>query len=570
MKSTASYVTGAVDGIGTYVGGLVGRQRGGSISDSYWNWETTGQITPGRGIVWGVAFLSTAEMLDRANFAAFDFETVWDNAGDQTTPFLRGLAGNQVFNGNDLPEGAINTTNRPALYTVIQDVEQLQAVQKDLAGRYLLGYDIDAGATAHWNCDAMGVCAGFEPIGDDGHRFTGVLDGLGHGIAGLVIERPDEEYVGLFGATQDAALRNVGLAGAAIRGRSYVGGLVGHQNGGVVERSYVSGTVAGEESYVGGLVGYQNGGSIREVYATGSVRGDREVGGLVGRQDLGSIAQSYAAGAVSGNSALGGLVGSQVGGGSNISASFFAITDRDGNVVNDGGDPTGAYTGNSYGTAKTWAELTGLSTFTAAGWDVDDEGGTGKTWRLYEGHATPLLRVFLTPLTVTVKDDKATYDGNHQTGSGEYTVEEAFDPARLLGSAVNTGGGINAGTYALGLTGLYSDQQGYDLVVHEGELTIERRVVHLRGSRVYDGTRDLAAEVFTLDNLVEGETLSLSGTGQMNDKGVGAGKEVTLGSLVLGDGEGGLASNYTLVGGDHRVDIAKATITAVTGIAAVG
>src|SRR5690606_19983753 len=73
----------------------------------------------------------------------------------------------------------------------------------------------------------------------------------------------------------------------------------------------------------------------------------------------------------------------------------------------------------------------------------------------------------------------------------------------------------------------------------------------------------------TLHNLVEGETLSLSGSGQMAEKHAGDGKEVTLVSLALGDGDGGgLASNYTLVGGDHRVDIAKATIAAVTGIAA--
>src|SRR5690606_30808505 len=116
------------------------------------------------------------------------------------------------------------------------------------------------------------------------------------------------------------------------------------------------------------------------------------------------------------------------------------------------------------------------------------------------------------------------------------------------------------------------DARNYELASSTSSTTatIAPRVVILRGSRVYDGTRDLAAGIFTLHNLVEGETLSLSGSGQMADKHAGDGKEVALVSLALGDGDGGgLASNYTLVGGDHRVDIAKATIAAVTGIAAV-
>ncbi len=29
--------------------------------------------------------------------------------------------------------------------------------------------------------------------------------------------------------------------------------------------------------------------------------------------------------------------------------------------------------------------MSSLSTFTNAGWDIDDTGGTGKVWRIYEG-----------------------------------------------------------------------------------------------------------------------------------------------------------------------------------------
>src|SRR5690606_16067812 len=195
-----SYAMGSVSG-NNNLGGLVGWQNFGSISDSYWNTETTGQgsAVGGReqGTITNVQGLSTTDMFQSDNFSGFDFNTVWANAGNQTTPFLRGLAGNQVINRNDLPAGSISPSNSPNLYTVLQNVEQLQAVQNDLAGRYVLGNEIDASNTVGWNCDATGSnCEGFAPVGRWLREFTGVFDGLGHGIKGLFIYRPSTDQVG--------------------------------------------------------------------------------------------------------------------------------------------------------------------------------------------------------------------------------------------------------------------------------------------------------------------------------------------------------------------------------------
>ena len=71
-----------------------------------------------------------------------------------------------------------------------------------------------------------------------------------------------------------------------------------------------------------------------------------------------------------------------------------------------------------------------------------------------------------------------------------------------------------------------------------------------------------------LGNLVSDERLTLSGTGGMSDKHAGSGKSFSVGSLALGDGQGGLASNYTLMGNVGRVDIGKAVISSVGGITA--
>lgn len=66
------------------------------------------------------------------------------------------------------------------------------------------------------------------------------------------------------------------------------------------------------------------------------------------------------------------------------------------------------------------------------------------------------------------------------------------------------------------------------------------------GTRVYDGTNVVNASIFTLSGLVNGESLTLTGAGTVADKNVGQDKPVTLGTLALGDGPNGLASNYTI------------------------
>ncbi len=66
-------------------------------------------------------------MFDKANFPGFDFNTVWNNADNQTTPYFKNHVGlNSVFNKND-------STN--ALYNVIQNIHHLQGVNNDLGGQ---------------------------------------------------------------------------------------------------------------------------------------------------------------------------------------------------------------------------------------------------------------------------------------------------------------------------------------------------------------------------------------------------------------------------------------------------
>ena len=207
-----------------------------------------------------------------------------------------------------------------------------------LANSYVLANNIDASGTASWNAGA-----GFVPIGGaaatvsppgavfNGTQFTGTFDGQSHTVSNLTINQPNTSYVGLFGYTgTGSTIQNVGLVGGSVSGASYVGGLVGYNNGGTINNSYATGGVNGT-SEVGGLMGL-NAGTISNSYATGSVSTSgnvtqtyNDVGGLVGWNYGGTINNSHATGnvsatgsmsatgSVSGSSYVGGLVGFNTG-----------------------------------------------------------------------------------------------------------------------------------------------------------------------------------------------------------------------------------------------------------------
>ncbi len=372
-----TYATGAVSGA-IDAGGLVGYNLG-TAPNNYWNTETTGQATSA-GVATG---LTTAQMFDTTNLAGFDFAAVWGNGDNQTTPYLLGMAGSQVFNVNDLPTGPITPVDRPNFYTVILDVNQLQAVNADLAGRYVLGDAIDASATAGWNSGA-----GFVPltryvtVPDNGPMcppmctqtqtfpFTGIFDGLGYAISNLTINRPTENDLGLFGVIQSGAVvRNLGLIGGSISGMYQIGGLAG-ENGGTISHSYATANINGRSS-VGGLVG-SNGGTISGSYATGNINDIAyvdvgvisSIGGLVGFNNS-IIDSSYSTGNVNGTNYMGGLVGSNEPGG--MIGNSYAT----GNVVGDYN-----YRGNYYNGGLVGFNTAQISTSYASG-GVIDNGANG-------------------------------------------------------------------------------------------------------------------------------------------------------------------------------------------------
>jgi len=122
----------------------------------------------------------------------------------------------------------------------IWDWYDLHAVRDNLGGSYLLMNDLDsttagymemASETANWG-------RGWEPIGTSDDQFTGSFNGQEYEIRDLFINRPDENYVGLFGLVDEGGvIENVSLVNATVAGKQHVGGLVGI-NEGTMTNSY--------------------------------------------------------------------------------------------------------------------------------------------------------------------------------------------------------------------------------------------------------------------------------------------------------------------------------------------
>lgn len=145
----------------------------------------------------------------------------------------------------------------PADPYVIYNVNDLQAMENNLAAYYELANDIDASATVGWNGGL-----GFEPVGDiiwllppAGHPFTGHLDGKGYAISSLFINRPATNDIGLFGAAVGATIQNVEMVSLDVTGDDDVGGLAGSLGGCTISDCDISGVVTLNSTLGGMLAG---------------------------------------------------------------------------------------------------------------------------------------------------------------------------------------------------------------------------------------------------------------------------------------------------------------------------
>ncbi len=298
-----------------------------------------------RGVVWHTEENPTIDLPTKTDEGSGmgTFESIITDLASGTTYFVRAYAannkgvayGNQVSfttldadNGDDNFAGGDGTENNPYL---IATASQLDLVRDYLSSHFKLVADVHLDITP-WNQGE-----GWEPIGKFSYvqawatPFEGSFDGNGYEIHGLTINRPEEDYIGLFGFVKEATFKNINIVDAEITGSMAVGILAGdvsntsslniHTRGEVYSEGAVSvggifgssqesrldsssfeGVITTTATFVGGLIGYMSrDDTLRYSYAIADVSGGNSVGGLVGEfshnmfadENLGYITQSF-------------------------------------------------------------------------------------------------------------------------------------------------------------------------------------------------------------------------------------------------------------------------------------
>ncbi len=387
-----SFATGIVVGE-TEVGGLLGSNNSGSVYYSYWDTQSSGESNSVAG-----TGLTTNQMHEQGTYRNYNFDQVWAFAEANTYPIFQDLTIYTPLSQVSLSELTGNGTE--AFPYQIYTASHLDAIRQDYYAHYELMNDIDITSSVIWNNGQ-----GFESIGagSSNHFFRGSFNGNDFTITGLVINKPVEDYQGLFAYVSGAEIKNLRLEDFNVHGRNNVGGLIGtsassssiyncHTSGEVLGQNYL-GDMAGQvnyssilycssnsnvvgENYIGALVGSINQTSLYYSHSNGDIIGYENVGGLTGHVYNGQVVDCFSHVNVNGYNEVGGLVGYLFGNGSVISRSFST------GIVEGDNEVGGLLGGNSNGNVY------------YSYWDIQTSGqdssiaGTGLSTSQMQNHAT--------------------------------------------------------------------------------------------------------------------------------------------------------------------------------------
>ncbi|MBK3516996.1 T9SS type A sorting domain-containing protein [Carboxylicivirga marina] len=245
--------------------------------------------------------------------------------------------------------GGTGTDIDPFIITTLEQLEVVSSNNSLWTNHFKLGADIDASTTS-----ASNGGEGFIPIGTSAIKFTGSFDGDVYSINNLTINRPTIDYIGLFGYTKGATIKNIKLINATISGDSYIGGIAGYSLTTTMDNCSTSGAIDGTD-YIGGLVGYAATGTYTNNVSSANVLGEGAsmssyAGGLIGRLGNTSmtvlVSQCYATGSVTANkSYVGGLIGYISYPGETLVYKGVANSYATGNV--EGSDRVGGFAGDA-------------------------------------------------------------------------------------------------------------------------------------------------------------------------------------------------------------------------------
>jgi hypothetical protein len=319
------YSSGKITGL-VAIGGLTGVNV--PVTNSYYDGNASGYIPQNSYDT----SRSTTSMKMQNTFVNWEFLNAWAIDEGKSYPYLKNVkkpAG--VVQG--LPSGEMTSGSGTKTDPyIISTAQQLQNINYNLCAYYKLQKDIDLRGI-RWT-----------PIGNNNVPFTGTLDGNGHAIKNLSMNRLGLDLNGLFGSISNATIKNLNLSNVNIIGGKHIGAISGNVTGiSTIDNCSADGVITTSingisDSYIGGLVGQANSLNISNsnssVVITGS--GNR-IGGLVGEL-TGNITNSYATGNITSKSGdcTGGIVGVLAG---NITGSYAT------NTISSQGNHTGGVIG---------------------------------------------------------------------------------------------------------------------------------------------------------------------------------------------------------------------------------
>ncbi|KHD37442.1 hypothetical protein NL50_04505 [Clostridium acetobutylicum] len=324
------YSSGKITGLGVNIGGLTGSSQ--LPTNSYYDGNASGYVPQSSSDT----SRSTTSMKMQSTFIDWEFLNTWTIDEGKSYPYLKNVKKpDGVTQG--LPSGEMTSGSGTKTDPyIISTVQQLENINYNLAADYKLENDIDLSGV-NWT-----------PLGNNNVPFTGILDGNGHAIKNLSMNRLGLELNGLFGSISSATIKNLTLSNINMIGGKHVGAIAGNVTGtstidncssdGVIETS-INGTA---DSYIGGLVGQgnklniSNSNSSVVITASGS-----RIGGLVGEL-TGNITNSYVSGNITSKSGdyTGGIAGVLVG---DLTESYTT------NNISSQGNYVGGLTGYSSG-----------------------------------------------------------------------------------------------------------------------------------------------------------------------------------------------------------------------------
>ena len=264
LESTATIKNLTVEGVingGDYVGGIVGKNANARIENCTFRGEITAGID--YGYAGGIAGFGSGTIKDCKTYGSLNVRL-----GYVSDSLLNGASG-----------GIIGYMTGPA--TVISGCENNMAITSNglslggIAGQSMMMSRLE-------NCVNNGSVSGYKQVGGILGRL--VVMGTGNAVTNCAnngaVYASNDDAGGIVGVTSGGDMHIVGCANTgSVEARTNAAGILGHNSGVTVEKSYNTGSITAR-SFAGGIIAKDSANGAINCYNTGSITAGSWAGGI--------------------------------------------------------------------------------------------------------------------------------------------------------------------------------------------------------------------------------------------------------------------------------------------------